>query len=245
MLIDISPSDSSTVLLCRLKSLLLYPKQDDSERRECAFVSFYMHSLLRTSDYDKICSCFSADMLSSLNNAASYSDFHDLYSNRLKNQIYTVFILLRLIIAGSEYYKKPMSLTYALDIYSKKYDLQANTEGNTKRRPSNRSSAKNHWLAMDGVQHLCTAWKAYNPSKKHDDGLPLKKRLLKLLAIADRYYQLTSDQVNAWRKEPLLTPDKCWMIPPTFDLPEVDDTDLKLFKEEQFTRFSREFGRLG
>lgn len=240
MKLNINKNDSGELMLAKIKSYLLYPEKENKELREQAEFSFFLDEV----EYDfraiKKTETINSDFLNYLNDCPPITYFDDRFYDR-KHQMFTAGILMRLIISGERYRPKKMSLTLAAKIFSGQYKQELGTEKIKKIRTTHLSSTKNHWKEMNGVQHLCAAWYCCKPQLDRIN-TDLKEECLTFLAIADRIYRIQKEQVNSWRKKPLMTPDTTWLIP-NLPLPEIEEKELKILTEEKFNQYYEQFGK--
>ncbi len=242
MELNISQKDSGLVLFSKIKSYLVYPAIDEKLDfdREKAWMSFYLSLLDHNSKDLELYDYFTPQKLLLLNDSLPITTLKKKFSTN-KKEIFTTGILMRLLTSGERYHAKKMSLNKAATIYANRYQQLLDKGELKKDRAKTLSGAKNHWNKMNGVQHLCAAWQCYNPGKKHEEGLSMKKRVLKFLAIADRFYKENLKQKNSWRKKSLLTPDNAWVVPSSLKLPEFDESLLKIIPQERFGEYYQDF----
>lgn len=260
MQMKISPSDPAFLLSAKIRSYLLYPKEDAESERMRARLAFYLQSLDKNNKMKRIEKYFTPARLAILNEAPPVSYLTDFFAKRWANQMYTVWILMRLLTSGEVHKANQMKLSLALDIYSNKYrkkedvaskeKMKAREEGReiekaekNVKRPSSFDSTKSQWYALWPSAHLCAAWKSCSPLKKNDDA-KLKQRLIKFLAIADKFYQLNKEGPDRYRSDGLLSPLSAWQIPSSFDLPDVGLEGLGVFAKDKLSRLCEKYGQL-
>jgi hypothetical protein len=241
--LDISNDDSGALLAAKIKSYLLYPGADKAKEREQVVLSLYLDALLRRQGVDDtIKEFFTPRKLFVLNSSPAIEQIHEVFEKRVKHEFFTVGILVRLLASGARHHPNKVSVTVAEKIFAGSY-LRRSAEGkNEKSRPMLKSSAHNHWLALEGAQHLCAAWKLYQSLvRKEELNGPLRDHMCMVLAFANKYAAIISKGNNSWRENLLSKSDQIWNVPKTFVLPKVSRKQLKLFSKKKMDLFAERY----